>query len=154
MLASPWSTFKYKFRTTKKLRFTGFRQEVIGGRGMPYRRPGLPAGTDMLLTGIYRHVEAGIRLCGSDPSAIQAKTGSGSWRTLEIRVALQKINQCLGGFCMRNRMFGTVSRDVAKHTGLRPEDLRNSRSEDRRQDGGVTTRIRCGAARRGSRARP
>jgi hypothetical protein len=83
----------------KKLRFTGFRQEVIGGRGMPYRRPGLPAGTDMLLTGIYRHVEAGIRLCGSDPSAIQAKTGSGSWRTLEIRVVLQKINQCLGGFC-------------------------------------------------------
>jgi len=99
-LAGLWWTFN-TVPDNKKIRLTGFRQEVIGGRGMPYRCPGLPVGTDMLLTGIYRHVEVGIRLCGSDPSAIKAKTGSGSWRTLEIRVVLQKINQCLGGFCMR-----------------------------------------------------
>jgi len=67
---------------------------------------GLPGGTKMMFTGIYRNIEIGIAVGGSDPGAVQAKARRRPRAGGKIRVILQEINQRLTGFGFQERMFG------------------------------------------------
>src|SRR6266853_6716057 len=71
--------------------------------------PELPTGTEVLLTGIHRHIEVGIRLC-ANPRAVKAEARS--WRDLIIRVVLQEVDQGLSGLGRGDGMFGAAGGDV------------------------------------------